>query len=594
MTLPVLILIFLSIIFALVAVVFSFREERLKGDLKKQKEEMDRKVYELLVINNISEKIGYSLNIESIAQTIALSVEQLFSLSTVSYALIKEGKIKIENLAKDAVGEDYLDEISNIIISSLIAIDGSIKELPIEKSNSSINRDINTSFDAVRSHSSSQESSDYPKESSAYPQERPQSYPQERPQSYFNIPLVVNNSLVGMINISSKKKNIYQEEDMSIIYKIVNTSQIALGKLDAVIETEKGKLESLIYSLSSGAILFVFEKNKFSLSVINPVAKIFLNLTGEVSVVSVLSKFPAQYEIQKQIKNSLIERKTVLIRKVILNERYFDIFLNPVFFYNTGKIIGVSMVMRDMTLEKKINDMREEFTNIMIHELRSPLIAIKGASDLLTSSDLKPEDNERMMSVISNSTKRMMENIQDFLDASKADSGKLEIKKSLSSIDELVREHIEVFSFAARDKNIKINLEIKNEIPKFFFDSGRIGQVIDNLLSNSLKYTPSGGKIDLRISQKNNFLTIETADTGVGIPDDKKPLLFTKFGQIGHSKNANSSGLGLYISKQIIDAHGGKIWIESKEGQGTRVFFTLPIIVENREDKVGIVPKVLN
>jgi len=397
-----------------------------------------------------------------------------------------------------------------------------------------------------------------------------------------------------MINISSKKKNIYQEEDMSIIYKIVNTSQIALGKLDAVIETEKGKLESLIYSLSSGAILFVFEKNKFSLSVINPVAKIFLNLTGEVSVVSVLSKFPAQYEIQKQIKNSLIERKTVLIRKVILNERYFDIFLNPVFFYNTGKIIGVSMVMRDMTLEKKINDMREEFTNIMIHELRSPLIAIKGASDLLTSSDLKPEDNERMMSVISNSTKRMMENIQDFLDASKADSGKLEIKKSLSSIDELVREHIEVFSFAARDKNIKINLEIKNEIPKFFFDSGRIGQVIDNLLSNSLKYTPSGGKIDLRISQKNNFLTIETADTGVGIPDDKKPLLFTKFGQIGHSKNANSSGLGLYISKQIIDAHGGKIWIESKEGQGTRVFFTLPIIVENREDKVGIVPKVLN
>jgi len=239
---------------------------------------------------------------------------------------------------------------------------------------------------------------------------------------------------------------------------------------------------------------------------------------------------------------------------------------------------------------KKAEDIAsEERMYVIVHELRAPITAIKGAASLLLSKSIGEAERDKMLHVIFDSSREMLARISEILDSAKVEEGKFAIKKVKSDLSVIIKEHIDVFSYAAKEKGIALIFE-PTDIPQFYFDPGRIGQVINNLISNSLKFTKQGGKIEVRIQAKAAEIQVEISDNGIGIPEDKKPLLFTKFGQISNSSEAEeSSGLGLFISKQIIEAHGGEIWIESKEeGVGTKVFFTLPFIQEE-EPTSGVV-----
>jgi signal transduction histidine kinase len=227
-------------------------------------------------------------------------------------------------------------------------------------------------------------------------------------------------------------------------------------------------------------------------------------------------------------------------------------------------------------IQKKEGSAAVERMHIIVHELRAPVTAIKGAASLLLSKRISEEDKDKMLHVIFDSAREMLSRISEILDSAKLAEGKFAIKKVKADLDVIMREHIDVFSYAAREKGITLVFE-PAQIPQFYFDPGRIGQVINNLISNSLKFTKQQGKIEVKISMKKQEIEVEVADNGIGIPEDKKAVLFTKFGQISDMARAEeSSGLGLFISRQIVEAHGGRIWIESKEGTGTHVFFTLP------------------
>lgn len=225
---------------------------------------------------------------------------------------------------------------------------------------------------------------------------------------------------------------------------------------------------------------------------------------------------------------------------------------------------------------KKAEDAASERMHVIVHELRAPITAIKGAASLLLSKNIGEADRDKMLHVIFDSSREMLTRISEILDSAKVEEGKFTIKKVKSDLVVIIKEHIDVFSYAASEKGVSLIFE-PTPIPQFPFDPGRIGQVINNLISNSLKFTKQGGKIEVKIQAKDAEIEVEVGDNGVGIPEDKKPLLFTKFGQVSDVPNTEeSSGLGLFISRQIIESHGGRIWIESKEGQGTKVFFTLP------------------
>lgn len=362
--------------------------------------------------------------------------------------------------------------------------------------------------------------------------------------------------------------------------------------------TEKNKLESFISSLPSGAILFNKDDGHFNLSVINSAAKDFLNINDGTTTDSVFKSFGEENRLQDRIEEVLSGKKSLILREVLIANKYFHVIITPVFFHETEKIIGVSVILRSIELEKELEKLRENFTHIIVHELRAPAASIRGAIDLILSDTIKDEDKVNMLHVAKTSSERMLSDISELLDSAKLESGNLSVVKEVADFNDIIKKSVDLLSFQARVKHINIFLNLQKNIPESMLDSARIGQVVNNLVSNSIKFTPEDGKITIKSSLEGRILTLLVEDTGIGIPEDKKPYLFSKFANIGKERQKDSSGLGLYITKGIVEAHGGKIWVESSAGEGTKVFVQIPLEEASglaEKEKSAIVPeKYLN
>lgn len=568
----VLLLVVTAIFFACLAIYFSFMDEQKEKKYKITERENKRQVFELSLLSSITEKIGYSLNLESVAEIIALTAENLFDISTVSYAIRTGSKVKVKTITREAVGPQYLDEVSKIIAVSMTSIDSTVVSQNIE------NIPMSTVSDKPYDTLVSQQTLS------------------ALPVTYVNFPLIINNKLAGMINISSKKKVNYDESDVALLHKVIDTAQKAIEKLAEVIEIEESKLKSLILSLPSGTVMFTIKDNKYDVSVVNQAAKDFLKVSDGVDVAEIIGKFNKDLKIGEQIQSIFATKTAVMIEDVEVYGHHFKIFLNPVFNpsaihsqgqYNPLPLLGVALIMRDITAEKKLEKVRLDFTDMMVHELRAPATAIRGAAALLTSGMLPEADREKMPRLILDSANDMLTTVSDFLDVAKIDEGKFKLNNEKRDLAKIISEHVDVFSYAAKEKSLTINFDKNISIKESYLDPVRIGQVINNLLSNSIKFTDNGGKIDITIEEKDGQISVVVLDNGIGVPEVKKPLLFTKFGQINQRLGAGaSSGLGLFISRQIVEAHGGKIWLESPvaDGHGTRVSFTLPIVTEQKSE----------
>lgn len=567
------------IVFAVIAAYFSYRYEKKSGRVTSQDHEIARKVFELSLLQDITKKIGYSLNIENIAETIALTAENLFDLSTVSYAIKDSNKLRIKTYTKEPVASPYLSQLSKLIVAGMSSIETGINTYRTEETLvdfASKNTPISPA-DAV-----SQDSLN------------------ASPQSFFNIPLIIDKRLIGMINISSKKKIKYHDEDTALLFKIVDTAQEAIQRLHKVIKTEESKLESLILTLPIGTLLFTVDQNEFKLSVINQAALDFLRLAPDANLSEVLGRFGQDLELSSKVQHVFTTREKVTIPDAKIYDKDFVVFLSPVFApqietdnnHSQNDLIGVALIMRDISPDKKLERVRADFTDMMMHELRAPLTAIRGAAALLLAGSLPPEDAQKMPRVILDSSNDMLSTVADFLDAAKIDEGKFKLNKMKANIVKVIAEHVEVFTYAAREKNISITFDNKTTIPDFYFDQIRIGQVINNLISNSIKFSNEGGSINVKVEQKDHLVEVIVTDRGIGIPDSKKAILFTKFGQIDGNlerlrsaagRSSGSSGLGLFISHEIVEAHEGKIWLDSTENTGTVAHFTLPLITEEEK-----------
>jgi len=234
--------------------------------------------------------------------------------------------------------------------------------------------------------------------------------------------------------------------------------------------------------------------------------------------------------------------------------------------------------------EKKqveLQHQRDDYLAMLVHELRAPLAVIKGAADLIIKEahSLSKEQIETLLGQIKKSSSSLLQIVNDILDVSKIESGKFSIKKVPGDINALLNEICDYYLSWANEKQIKINLELEPNIPQIKFDSERVKQVLNNLLSNALKFTDEYGNITVKTHLNSKNVNIYVADTGIGIPDDMKHKLFNKFVQVGtkESVKEKGTGLGLFIAKGIVEAHGGNIWIEDNDPQGTKFVFTIPL-----------------
>ena len=224
--------------------------------------------------------------------------------------------------------------------------------------------------------------------------------------------------------------------------------------------------------------------------------------------------------------------------------------------------------------------MKEDFTNVMVHELRSPLTAIKASSELVINppGPLTEEEKNKILTFIAGQARKMLDEVALILDAAKLEAGLFTIQKIQGDLKQLISERVQIFQATAHEKFINLIVDVDPSIPAFNFDPIHIGQVVNNLLSNSLKFTSSGGTIKISARPAIGSVMVSVSDTGAGIPKEKQHLLFTNFTQLsGADHGSVGTGLGLYIVKGVVEAHGGTINLESEEGRGTTISFTLPI-----------------
>jgi signal transduction histidine kinase len=221
---------------------------------------------------------------------------------------------------------------------------------------------------------------------------------------------------------------------------------------------------------------------------------------------------------------------------------------------------------------------RDEFLGIVSHDLRNMLSAIVGFAALIESVVSK-DDQEEAIRVyarrIQRSGARMNRLIGDLVDVASIEAGKLTVAREAADPVQVVAEAVDTFQAQAVKAGVSVTSDIAASLPSSTFDAARILQVLSNLLSNALKFTPAGGTISIRVEAVTNGLQFVVTDTGAGIPADLLEAVFTRFRQVTPN-DRRGLGLGLYISKCIVQGHGGRIWAESQVGEGSAFFFTLP------------------
>lgn len=232
---------------------------------------------------------------------------------------------------------------------------------------------------------------------------------------------------------------------------------------------------------------------------------------------------------------------------------------------------------------RELDQLKDDFVSSVSHELRSPLAAISGYVELLQSkplAEISAEKRDKALQIIQESASRLARFINDILDYAKIKAGQITIVKKPTDLKELLEEIQHLFQALAEKQQIQIISDLPVQLPPVPADTEKLRQIVTNLISNALKFTPAGGKIRISAKNQGEFIRVSVQDSGIGIPDEAKSAIFERFRQLNNplpgGAKVKGTGLGLAIAKGIVESHGGRIWVESELGKGSVFHFTLP------------------
>ena len=250
----------------------------------------------------------------------------------------------------------------------------------------------------------------------------------------------------------------------------------------------------------------------------------------------------------------------------------------------------ISMVATDLMQQRELARLKAEFLSNVSHELRTPLQSIMGFTKLMLQGKVPdPETQREFLTIMDKQGGHLVNLIESLLDVSRIESGRFEIRRQRSLIENIIDDALQSAYSVANEKGIIINRDIPATLPEVDVDGERLDQLMTNLLSNAVKFSNGGSEINVRAEVKDDELLVRITDHGVGIAQEDMPHLFDRFYQVDGSttRAASGTGLGLYISKQIVEAHGGNIWVESELGKGSTFCFTIPKLLTKKQKRIG-------
>lgn len=521
---------------------------------KKREEELARKVYETAVLKQIGDRIGYLLDAPKIIEIISGSLGNLIPYSTVSNMVIAEGedKIRFECNVSEPVSADFIKEVKVKMLAALTEmLQQSFVDLQLDERISGKILD-DSKLVSIK--------------------------------SFFNLPIVISGKVVGLINISSTSERAYSEEETEVLYRISRQASEAVSKLQEVLDTEKGKLGQAVESLVDGVLMV---DTDYQVVLANKKLRQMLKIVDDPKIFDVVNALSGKFDIRSKMEEAVAKSEQLTGEEIVIGDKVLQVSVSRVVDSVGAKPLGLVVLFHDVTDARALEKLRQDFTAMMVHELRSPLTGIKSTIDLIKSetSKITPEDLKKYLLSIDSTSQTMLELVGDLLDVAKLEAGKFDVVCESADLAPVIAERVEGFKPLAQERGLGLSVQISEGLPKGWFDKIRMKQVMNNLISNALKYTETG-EIRVKVaSELVNGVTIDilvtVADTGIGIEPEQIEKLFSRFGQLEEGRKkagGRSSGLGLFIAKGIVEASGGKIWVESAgSGRGSTFYFTVPI-----------------
>jgi len=377
--------------------------------------------------------------------------------------------------------------------------------------------------------------------------------------------------------IEATSSEIKQKYESLILEKSKN-EEVAWKKYKEIL-SEKRETEAVIRSIAEGLVVV---DDKGNVIMMNPAAEKLLGISHKEKIGKSILEGLKEEQVISLVKGAP-EKEGKEIEIVSPNEETKKILRasSAVIEDENGKPVGMVSVLSDITKQKELDRLKSNFVSSVTHELRTPLVAMEKSISLLLTENIPESQQREFLSIAQRNLKRLTSLINDLLDLSKLEAGKMEIKRQLCSIESVIDEAISGLKTWAETKSIQINKVIEENLPDVNIDPNRIIQVLTNLIGNAIKFTPPSGKItvEAKFIRTENELEVAVQDTGIGIAKEDLPRIFDKFFQVGERAptDISGTGIGLSIAKEIIQLHKGRIWAESEKGKGARFIFRLPL-----------------
>ncbi|MCE1248076.1 MAG: ATP-binding protein [Firmicutes bacterium] len=350
-----------------------------------------------------------------------------------------------------------------------------------------------------------------------------------------------------------------------------------LQELNRAVKLEKSKMETILTSMADGVVVTSVSGE---ISMINRAGCKMLDIPEAEAIGKHFDRICAGKQIFDNIRESVCRRKVRYKTDFSRESPGGEIFLHLVATALSESVPGnegIVIVIQNITEMKKIDRMKSEFVSMVSHELRTPLTAIMGFAELMISREFNAERRHRYLEIIMQDSSRLMRLINNLLDLSKLEAGQITFNFEPVNITEMIPGLIE--SFESQKAGHELTYGIDGEIPEMMLDRDMFLNIMVNLVSNAIKYSPDGGNINILLHRNSEAVVVSVSDQGIGIAQEKIPLVFDKFYRVDSALNRETggTGLGLATVKYIVEGFGGKIWVESELGKGSRFIFTLPL-----------------
>lgn len=377
-----------------------------------------------------------------------------------------------------------------------------------------------------------------------------------------------------------------KDRELNKIVKLFNymsSEMVRFREIDVYgIVSRKNKVETILKNIADGVIV---TDSDDCILMLNPVIEKWFGIQEATAADTPLQRILNIPELTRLVQSV---RKGGTVDRAEFQFNVSGFRKAKVFLAHAANVIndegvasGVVTIIRDITKEKEADTIKTELISMVAHELKSPLTSIYGFSELLLDSNMLEDQAKEYAQVILNESSRLTELVNKFLDLSRLEAGKTEINMLPFDIKQLIEKITLFHNGMAKQKNIKVITELPKKLPLACGDQDFIEQVILNLFSNAIKYSPANSKIGIELKVEHNRIFVSLIDNGYGIPKESLPFIFNKFYRVAESEESDQStegsGLGLALAREIVEQHGGSIKVNSKLGVGSVFSFSIPV-----------------